>query len=149
MGAFSRTIRSSTRSLICLAPRRSTSPRSLCNRSWKLSSMKQIIQYSFIVIMESIELVVLSALFDMLLVGMLKLFLKNTEDMRPKIRDCDVKYITSYEVSSLQNLFTRPRTSSSITDRDRKILKYFVLAAIVLTIWIGSLCWASHRGLVT
>jgi len=67
----------------------------------------------------------------------------------PKIRDCDVKYITSYEVSSLQNLFTRPRTSSSITDRDRKILKYFVLAAIVLTIWIGSLCWASHRGLVT
>ncbi|KAG4424498.1 hypothetical protein IFR04_002376 [Cadophora malorum] len=67
----------------------------------------------------------------------------------PKIRDCDVKYITSYEVSSLQNLFTRPRTSSSITDRDRKILKYFVLAAIVLTIWIGSLCWASHRGLAT
>ena len=68
----------------------------------------------------------------------------------PKVRDCDVKYITSYEVSSLQNLFTRPTTSSSsITDRDRKILKYFVLAAIVLTIWIGSLCWASHRGLAT
>ncbi|PVH84451.1 hypothetical protein DL98DRAFT_410834 [Cadophora sp. DSE1049] len=65
----------------------------------------------------------------------------------PKVRDCDVNYITSYEVSSLQNLFTRPATTSSIIDRDRKILKFFVLAATVLIIWIGSLSWASHWSL--
>ncbi|KAH7407686.1 tyrosine phosphatase family-domain-containing protein [Cadophora sp. MPI-SDFR-AT-0126] len=67
----------------------------------------------------------------------------------PKVRDCDVNYITSYEVSSLRNLFTRPATTSGITNRDRKILKFFMLAATVLIIWIGSLSWASHWSLDT
>ncbi|KAK0107165.1 hypothetical protein ONS95_003871 [Cadophora gregata] len=65
----------------------------------------------------------------------------------PKVRECDVNYITSYKVSSLENLFTRPATTSSITDRDRKFLRFFVLAATVLIIWIGSLSWASSWSL--
>ncbi|KAH7356717.1 tyrosine phosphatase family-domain-containing protein [Rhexocercosporidium sp. MPI-PUGE-AT-0058] len=62
----------------------------------------------------------------------------------PKVRECDLQYIAGFDISCLRNLFTRQATPSNITDRDRKILKFFILAAIVLIIWIASLSWASH-----
>ncbi|KAL2073214.1 hypothetical protein VTL71DRAFT_10538 [Oculimacula yallundae] len=61
----------------------------------------------------------------------------------PKIRDCDLKYITGFNVMSLQNLFTKPDTprssNSRINNRDRKILKFFVVVATVMTIWFTSI----------
>ncbi|KAH6722311.1 tyrosine phosphatase family-domain-containing protein [Leptodontidium sp. MPI-SDFR-AT-0119] len=67
----------------------------------------------------------------------------------PKVRECDMEYIIGFNISSLQNLFTRQATPRNITDRDRKILKFFILAATVLIIWITSLSWANRWSLVT
>ncbi|KAL5324313.1 hypothetical protein ACEPPN_008858 [Leptodophora sp. 'Broadleaf-Isolate-01'] len=67
----------------------------------------------------------------------------------PKVRECDIEYIIGFDISSLQNLFTRQATPRNITDRDRKILKFFILAATVLIIWITSLSWANRWSLVT
>lgn len=59
----------------------------------------------------------------------------------PKIRDCDVKYISHYKVSSLEGLFlkrTQRLRRAQISPNERRA-KYFMLAAVILFIWITTL----------
>lgn len=62
----------------------------------------------------------------------------------PKIRDCDVKYITNYKVACLSGLFTKraQRLRRGPVAPDERMAKFFILAAIVLSIWITTvLLW--------
>ncbi|KAF8855056.1 hypothetical protein BDZ45DRAFT_692876 [Acephala macrosclerotiorum] len=56
----------------------------------------------------------------------------------PKTRDCDVNYITNYQAVSLTGLFTRraQRLRQGPDSMDERMAKFFILAAIVLSIWI-------------
>lgn len=61
----------------------------------------------------------------------------------PKIRDCDVKYISRYEVSSLEGLFLkraqRLRRARVSPHEHERMAIYVMFATAVLLIWIGTL----------
>ncbi|KUJ12094.1 uncharacterized protein LY89DRAFT_221848 [Mollisia scopiformis] len=63
----------------------------------------------------------------------------------PKIRDCDVSYITQYKVSSLEGLFLRRAQRLRIAKKpspNERMLKFLMLTAIILSIWFTTfLIW--------
>lgn len=62
----------------------------------------------------------------------------------PKVRECDVGYISNYKVSSLQGLFAEKRVEQpKVTAlRSQKMARMLITTIIVLIIWITTLsCW--------
>jgi tyrosine-protein phosphatase SIW14 len=53
----------------------------------------------------------------------------------PKVRDCDVKYITDFTLSDLSNLWIREATSKF---RVRSFLRTLIVAFFILAVWIFS-----------
>jgi tyrosine-protein phosphatase SIW14 len=53
----------------------------------------------------------------------------------PKIRDCDLKYIREYQVSSLQGLFTTKKLPKPPARNRAKMAQLLVYTALVLSIW--------------
>jgi len=54
----------------------------------------------------------------------------------PKIRDCDVKYITDYDVTTLEGLFIRKKPSQAAIIAHTKRGRFIVAAAVALSIWL-------------
>lgn len=59
----------------------------------------------------------------------------------PKIRDCDVKYISRYEASSLEGLFLKRSQSfrRAQDDPNERMAKFLMFAALILSIWITTI----------
>ena len=55
----------------------------------------------------------------------------------PKVRECDVKYITAFELSSLSNLFAKD-SSFSIRLTNFLVLSLFSFASMVVWFFTGS-----------
>jgi tyrosine-protein phosphatase SIW14 len=53
----------------------------------------------------------------------------------PKVRECDVKYISSFELSDLSNLFVK---ETSIQLRVRSFIRATIFTLVVLVIWLVS-----------
>lgn len=53
----------------------------------------------------------------------------------PKIRDCDLKYIHDYQVSSLHGLFTTKKPLNPPTHNRARMARLLVFTALVLSIW--------------
>lgn len=55
----------------------------------------------------------------------------------PKVRECDVKYINDYEVSSLEGLFIKNETLGlRSTLNGRKMMKLLIGTVAILLLWI-------------
>ena len=53
----------------------------------------------------------------------------------PKIRDCDLKYIREYQVSSLHGLFTTRKPPNPPARNRARLAQLLVFTALVLSIW--------------
>lgn len=58
----------------------------------------------------------------------------------PKVRECDVEYITNYQVSSLEGLFLRKQRlrHKKPTLTNEKMAKMLVITVLALTIWFAT-----------
>jgi tyrosine-protein phosphatase SIW14 len=63
----------------------------------------------------------------------------------PKVRECDVKYITQYKVSRLEGLFTEKRRSRGPVLTSWKMTKYIIGTALALSFWISTGMFWSRR----
>jgi len=62
----------------------------------------------------------------------------------PKVRDCDLKYISEYQVSSLKGLFT-PKLKRGAVLTGSRMAKILFMTAVVLSIWFTTaLYWERH-----
>lgn len=63
----------------------------------------------------------------------------------PKVRECDIKYITEYEVSRLEGLFTETPRSRNAVLTSWKMCKYIVGTALALSFWISTALFLERR----
>jgi tyrosine-protein phosphatase SIW14 len=64
----------------------------------------------------------------------------------PKIRECDIKYITEYKVSKLVDFFSRKiRTRRSSVLTSSRMQKLLVASAAAVAVWIATgLLWGER-----
>ncbi|TAQ85072.1 hypothetical protein B7494_g6591 [Chlorociboria aeruginascens] len=59
----------------------------------------------------------------------------------PKVRDCDVKYITEFDISILAGLFTKKPRISNASIKRQKMLRFMALTAFTLLLWLVSIMY--------
>jgi len=58
----------------------------------------------------------------------------------PKVRDCDIKYITAFQVASLQGLFSRQiLRQPDVVLTDARMARLITFVAIILSIWLTTI----------
>jgi tyrosine-protein phosphatase SIW14 len=57
----------------------------------------------------------------------------------PKVRDCDVEYITNYHVATLEGLFIKKIPPRAPVLTNNRMAKLFTVVLVVLSIWVTTL----------